>query len=310
MKNFLQFSKVLLIAFLTLFAVSCSQDNDIYINTGTTPQNPAQGLNFGKLTGTFTVENMQTKTAKSVNRASLNAWISGINVKATSLESSYIFSDLINIDETNTAGNNYQFDKIVVGNNLLEFVTTCNTVQKLNCSTFPTSTVPMDFLNSKIVLNPFAIYNSSFNFNVLPNVSNIIPTVNLSTQNGRIINTFTLLPELALGGYYAKLNISIAGTPQPEIKIDSINNAFIYWSDATATAGQTAVIKTTLYKSNGEIYSKMNDIINTVTASASIHTNYTILDNSVMNKQTTVLFNGQFWDNTKPNNIDSTVDNN
>ncbi len=297
MKTLKQQTNLFLTLITILLFASCSNDDESI---------PASNQQFANVGLSFNQDN-PSQTAKTVNRGTIYAWINSINVKATN--GSYSTQTLFDLVNTGGESNSFVIDNVLLGNNTFVATTTTNTPQKLEVSTFPTSIATMTKLTELNNLSPYATYSGNITSDISVNNANALPTINLTTQQGRTIGIFALSQDLINNNYYAKINVTIDGIKQPEQIANKDNNVSLYWSDANSTNNKEIKIDIIVFDNKNVQYSIMKQISNLVTASSSNNTIYTIKDSSITvnSASTTSKFSFQVW-NTNNSNIDTAID--
>lgn len=287
-------TKIFILLAIALF-VSCSTDTENEPITATTTQQFAKvGMNFNP--------ESQNTTGKTVNRGSVYAWINSIKVKATN--GTYSKETIFDLVNSGAETNDFILDNVLVGSNTFDVTTTTKSIPKIELSTFPTTISPTDKLSELNSLNPYAVYSGTLTADIALTNNNLSP-INLTTQNGRVINIFVLSDDLRNNGYYAKIKSNPLDPTQ--YIADKNNNVALYWSSDFNGYNEVKV-DIVLYDRNNVQLPNTQQIVTKIIASSSNNIIYTISDSSLHynSVSTTAKFSVQTW-NTSNSNIDTSI---
>jgi hypothetical protein len=227
--------KILLFIVVLIAIPSCSIEED------TNPQTTS-------VTATTGNEFNATTTGKDVQRGSLFAWISEMQIVATH-ESGYVCTNDYTLVTNGTAGAGSQFvmDNVHIGNNTFTASSKTTEIERLETTQVSRSepfTTTMANLNSR---NPYALYTSTapVNFTIAQDLAQEV-NIPLKTDNSRFIALFKNddINGPSNSGNVVTITCYVDGVPfGPTATCDKFKNATFYWSDRNSIAGKSIYFK-------------------------------------------------------------------
>lgn len=230
--------KTLAVFALLITITSCSIDDD------TTPQTTSVVISTGN-------EFAVSTTGTNVQRGSLFAWISEIQIKATH-QSGYISTTDFTLVDNGTSGAGTQFimDDVQIGDNTFTASSKTNEPERLetaqflrpNGATNPSSSAINNQFNTLKNRNPYAIYTNTnpVNLTITQGIAKEV-TIPMSTENSRIIAVFATDDITGNNsGNVVTITCYVNGVSfGPPATCDAFMNATFYWSDRNSTAGKS-----------------------------------------------------------------------
>jgi hypothetical protein len=234
--------KVLLIIVLLITLSSCSIEDDINMETTTV------AISAGN-------EFIASTTGKNVQRGSMFAWISEMQIKATRT-SGYVSTTDFTLVANGTSGAGTQFimDNVQIGNNTFTASSKTNEPERLETTQFarpsgatsPTNTVIMNQFNTLKNRNPYAVYTSTnpVTATIVEGIATEI-TIPMKTENSRIIAVFATDD---INGNNTSNVVTITCYVNgvsfgPPATCTNSMNATYYWSDRNSIAGKSISFK-------------------------------------------------------------------
>lgn len=230
--------KAVLIFVLLILMPSCAAEDDF------TPQTTSVTISTGNK---FSI----STTSKDVQRGSIFAWISEIQVKATHTTGYTSTTDYVLVDNgTPEAATKFIMDDVLIGDNTFTACTQTNEPERLettqfsrpNGATSPNNTVILnqfDTLNSR---NPYAVYTSTNPVNsTIDQAFSKEINIPMKTENSRIIAVFAT-DDIKAGNSDNMVTITcyVDGVSfGPPAICDANKNATFYWSDRNSIAGKS-----------------------------------------------------------------------
>jgi hypothetical protein len=222
--------KILLIIALFIAISSCSIEDDI--NTETTSVAVSAGGEFSTAT-----------TGKNVQRGTLFAWISEMQIKATH-SSGYISTTDFTLVANGTTGVGTQFimDGVMIGSNTFTAVSKTTEPERLQTAQVSRSELFTTTMTNLKTRNPYALYTSTnpVNYTI---VSGIAQNVNIpmKTDNSRYIALFTTED---IGGSNSANVVTITCYVDgvsfgPTATCNKDKNATFYWSDRNSIVNKS-----------------------------------------------------------------------
>lgn len=276
---------------IALSITSCSTDEQ----TGNKPETTSVSLNV----------ETTSKTSKNVNRGSIYAWVKSISVTAQSTVWNYSKSETFDLVQSG-GENSFKIDDVAVGNNNFTASTITDSQQlyqvssltpQVNTTSLATATSAITTMKN---INPYAVYNGTKNgANILNNTINNV-SIDMTTQNGRIITAFILDDDAELrANTYAIVTITTdAGTSTLTTAQIKNNVATFEWSNDKSTSGKTVTYTVKLYDDTApNKVLKEYTITRAIIASTSYSCIYIIDRDRVINsKEDTLNFVFQKWE--------------
>lgn len=230
--------KALLIIVLLITLSSCSIEDD------TIPQTTEVTIVAGN-------EFITSTTGKNVQRGSMFAWISEIQIKATHT-SGYTSTTNFTLVDNGTAGASGQFimDNVEIGNNTFTASSKTNEPERLETTQFPrpsgatspTNTVILNQFNILNNRNPYAVYTNKnpVNSTIAEGIAQEV-TIPMKTDNSRIIAVFATDD---INGSNSTNVVTITCYVNgvsfgPPATCNASMNATYYWSDRNSIAGKS-----------------------------------------------------------------------
>jgi hypothetical protein len=227
--------KILMIIVLLIAMSSCSIEDDI--NMETTSVAVSAGNEFSVST-----------TGKNIQRGTLFAWISEMQIKATHTASGYISTTDFTLvaNGTSGAGTKFIMDNVMIGSNT--FTASSKTTEPERLETAQvlktvSNATAISNLNSR---NPYALYTSiaPVNYTITQGTAQNV-NIPMKTDNSRLIALFN--SENVNTVYLGKtVNITcyVNGAAfGPAAICDKDKNATFYWSDRNSVAGKSIYFK-------------------------------------------------------------------
>jgi hypothetical protein len=230
--------KLVLIVALLIAISSCSTEDDMV------PKNITVAISTNN-------EFMASTTNKNVQRGSMYAWISEMQIKATH-ESGYVTITDFTLVNNGTPGSDTKFmmDNVQLGKNTFTASSKTKEPERLettqfsrpNGGTSPTNTVIINQFNTLNSRNPYAIYTS-----VNPVTSTIVEgiaqgvNIPLKTDNSRIIAVFATDDVKGSNtDNVVTITCYVNGASfGPPATCNGTLNAAYYWSDRNSIAGKS-----------------------------------------------------------------------
>jgi hypothetical protein len=294
--------------FLTLIALSltsCTSDD-------------AQNTDAASIEKTSVVATIATPTnnttSKNVNRGSIFAWVSSINVTATSTAWLYNTSETFNLVASG-GDSAFTIDNVALGANNFTATTTTNTTPVLafNVVTTGTATALKTALTAH---NPYALYTGATSKNISATTLNTID-LQMNTIYGRVISIFEFENDAQLrANTKATITATVSGTGITTTTLTSplFSNTDLVsfeWSNASSLVGKQVNYVITIYdKANPSVVVATYPVVlpTVIKASTSISCIYQINRDKVINDSPDeVRFTWQAWVNEE---CETTYDNN
>jgi hypothetical protein len=231
--------KVLLIIVLLIAIPSCSnEDDETFIKTTTVAISTDNEI-------------IASTTGKNVQRGSMFAWISEMQIEATH-SSGYVSTNDFTLVNNGTAGAGTRFimDKVEIGNNTFSASSKTNEPERLeatqfprpNGATSPTNSVIINQFNTLNNRNPYAVYTSTnpVNSTIAEGIAQEI-NIPMKTENSRIIAVFAS-DDIKAGNSDNVVTITcyVNGVSfGPTATCNGSMNAAYYWSDRNSIAGKS-----------------------------------------------------------------------
>jgi hypothetical protein len=263
--------KILLIIVLLIAIPSCSIEDDI------TPQTTSVGISTAN-------EFAVSTTDKNVQRGSLFAWISEMQIKATH-SSGYVSTTDFTLVANGTAGAGTKFimDQVIIGDNTFTATSKTNEPERLETAQVPRSeafTTTMSNLNAR---NPYAVYTNTapVNFTIIQDAAQNV-NIPMKTDNSRFIAIFNTED---INGNNSENVVTITcyvnGVPfGPTATCDKYKNATFYWSDRNSIAGKSIYFKIVNNdRGNLDTYTTTTKVL---LASNTVKIKYTIKDRALV----------------------------
>lgn len=301
MKKFATNAGLLFTALAAICLTSCTPKDDF---DAVKPKAEVTGK--ASVTVALTSEGDASTTGKQVNRGSLHAWISEIDVTTKSNDFNYapfmtpfiLTNDAIGTTNANgLVEGTYNLDGVALGSNDFTVVTKTGTPQILSFES--TIMAPQARIDLMKVKNPYAIYNASIlGFNVIAG-ANTLPSTELKTQHGRLVGVFTLSQTLKDLGVTAKVSVApsiLVNVPTSVITVGIANNASFYLSNAASTDAKIVSFTVELLDIHGTVFKTLAATM-TVKASTSVNTIFTINQSNITSNTAMDVFTAQPWDN-------------
>jgi hypothetical protein len=290
----------LFLSLVVLSLTSCTSDDAQNTDTATTAYT---GPKTSVVASIDTPVNSNT-TAKNVNRGNIFAWVSSINLTATS--TAWLYNTSENFTLVGTGGDSaFTIDNVALGANKFTATTTTNTtpVQAFTLVTTGTSSALKTATSAH---NPYALYSGETNTNILSTALNVV-TLAMTTPNGRVISVFEFDNDAQLrANTKATITATITGPGAGNTTLTSplftnTDLVLFEWSDATSLAGKQVTYTIKLYdKANPSVLITSYNVVNptTVKGSTSISCTYQINRDKVINDAPDeVRFTWQPWVN-------------
>jgi hypothetical protein len=222
--------KVLSIIVLLITLSSCSIEDDINMDTTTV------AISAGN-------EFIVSTTGKNVQRGSMFAWISEMQIKATHTSGYVSTTDFTLVPNgTSGAGNKFLMDNVMIGNNTFTASSKTTEPERLETAQVSRSeafTTTMSALNSR---NPYALYTSTapVNFTIVQDAAQNV-NIPMKTANSRFIALFNL-DDFSLNSYTVTCYVNGVRLG-PTATCTWFRNATFYWSDSNSIAGKSIYFK-------------------------------------------------------------------
>jgi hypothetical protein len=232
--------KILLIIVLLVAIPSCSIEDE------TMPQTTSVAISTGE-------EFNSNTTEKNVQRGTLFAWISEMQIKATH-QSGYVSTTDFTLVANGTSGASTKFtmDNVLTGNNTFTAsskttvtgtLETAQFTRPSGTTTSPTNSTIVGQFNTLKARNPYALYTSTNPVNatiVLGTAQNVV--IPMKTDNSRIITMFTTDENSSTNTVTITcyVNGAVFG---PSATCNRTKNATFYWSDKDCLAGKSVVFR-------------------------------------------------------------------
>lgn len=259
--------KIVLIIVLLIAISSCSIEDDISIETTSIAVSTGNGFSTAT-------------TGKNVQRGSLFAWISEMQIKATH-SSGHISTTSFTLVPNGTTGVGTQFimDDVLIGNNTFTATSKTAEPERLETSQVTRSeyfSTTMTNLNAR---NPYALYASTgpVNYTIVAGLAQNV-NIPLKTDNGRFIALFTT-EDIGGGnsGNVVTITCYVNGAAfGPTATCNKDKNATFYWSDRNSIANKSIYFRIVNNdKGNLDTYVTTTKVLK---ASNTIKIRYTIKD--------------------------------
>jgi hypothetical protein len=226
--------KILMIIVLLIAISSCSIEDDMNIETTSVAVSTENEFNV-------------STTGKNVQRGSIFAWISEMQIKATH-ESGYVSTTDFTLVANGTAGASTKFimDNVMIGKNTFTASSKTTEPERLETAQIlktVSNTTAINNLNSR---NPYALYTSTapVNFTISQGIAQNI-NIPMKTDNSRLIALFNSENfSTVYGGKTVNITCYVNGLPfGPTAICDKDKNATFYWSDRNSVAGKSISFK-------------------------------------------------------------------
>jgi hypothetical protein len=256
--------KVLLIIVLLIAIPSCSTEDD-------TPS-----LETTTVAISTDNEFIASTTGKNVQRGSLFAWISEMQIKATHTNG-YVSTTNFTLvaNGTSGAGTKFIMDDVMIGNNTFTASSKTTEPERLETSQVYRTEAFTTTMSNLSTRNPYALYISKapVNFNItLGSAQNV--NIPMKTDNSRFIALFNI-DDLNLNTYTVTCYVNGVKFG-PTTTCTWLRNTTFYWSDSSSTAGKSIYFKIV---SGNETYTTAPKVL---IASNTAKMRYTISDNSLV----------------------------
>jgi hypothetical protein len=255
--------KILLIIVILIAIPSCSVEDDI------NPQTTTVAISAGN-------EFITSTTGKNVQRGSMFAWISEMQIKATHTSGYVSTTDFTLVaNGTSGAGNKFIMDNVMIGNNTFTASSKTTEPERLETAQVSRSeafTTTMSALNSR---NPYALYTSTapVNFTIIQDAAQNV-NIPMRTVNSRFIALFNI-DDFNLNSYTVTCYVNGVKFG-PTTTCNWFRNANFYWSDSNSIAGKSIYFK--IVGGNDTFTTASKVLI----ASNTAKIRYTIKDNSLI----------------------------
>ncbi len=278
-----------ILALVAVMFASCTNDDAV--------KNDTASIEKTSLVANIATPTPTSTTAKFVNRGSIFAWVSSINVTATSTAWNYSTSTLFDLVASGgeTA---FKIDDVALGANTINATTTTNTVPVCAFSA-PSSTTTSSALKTALTQhNPYALYAGQTNATISSAVLNTV-NLNMQTTHGRVISVFEFDTDTQLrANTQATITANVDGTIITSSYFSGNEVISFEWSNANATVGKTVTYTINVYdKANPATLIVSYPIIPVaIKASTSISCTYQINRDKVINDTPeTLTFTWQAW---------------
>ena len=271
--------KFLLIIVLLVTISSCSIEEE------SIPQTTSVSIYAGD-------EFNNTTTGKNVQRGTLFAWISEMQIRATH-QSGYVSTTDFTLVANGTAGASTQFtmDNVHIGNNTFTASSKTNVAEKLESAQFtrptgtttsPTNSTIVGQFNTLKARNPYAVYTSTNPVNVTiiqGTAQNVV--IPMKTDNSRIITMFTTDENSTKNTVTITCYVNgvLFG---PTATCNNTKNATFYWSNQDCLAGKSIFFKIVNKDNNNVILETYNTPPITIRASNTLKMLYTVNKNKTV----------------------------
>lgn len=271
MKNLLS---AMLVLILTLGAISCSTESNELVPTTTkvvaiVSQAPT------------TQSDVQ---AKDVNRGSIYAWVSEVDMSFSHIISGYNVSENFTL-VTSGGDANFTVDNVQLGVNDISATTNTGSDELLTTELIVNGKSQITTkLNQYKALNPYVLYQSDPLQQNIVTGTNVV-NLNLKTQNGRRLSSIRWADNAIFktAGYAKVSVISSGGVESTKYTIKDDDTVFNYWSNSDAVVGNSITIKAEIY-SNADVLVTTYTRDITIQASTSITCSYIITDDELFEK--------------------------
>lgn len=271
MKNLLS---AMLVLILTLGAISCSTESNELVPTTTkvvaiVSQAPT------------TQSDVQ---AKNVNRGSIYAWVSEVDMSFSHIISGYNVSENFTL-VTSGGDANFTVDNVQLGVNDISATTNTGSDELLTTELIVNGKSQITTkLNQYKALNPYVLYQSDPLQQNIVTGTNVV-NLNLKTQNGRRLSSIRWADNAIFktAGYAKVSVISSGGVESTKYTIKDDDTVFNYWSNSDAVVGNSITIKAEIY-SNADVLVTTYTRDITIQASTSITCSYIITDDELFEK--------------------------
>lgn len=265
--------KKLLVLLLGLF-VSCSQETNIY-------------MDGDKVDVLLNPKTKSTTSSKGVDRGDIYVWVKDINVSVTEQATGIVLNEVFTL--TDNAGDVSEFvvSDVPVGTNVFNAVTTTNG-ESLNTHYV---TGNNSDLSIYVDMNPYAIYSSGDESMFVSNDSSNELTLDMTTQNGRLISHF----QLEKNGYSVTVKTFTDGVLTNTTTILNNETVTSYLSNNNSLDGLTRQHILTITRPNSSEVLNTYIIDEEVSASVSKSNTYIINEDEVLTSSSSLSFVWQSW---------------
>lgn len=261
--------KLVVLVTLLLGVISCSKETNEIVPTGKVVAIVSQA------------KPVNTVAAKNVNRGSIYAWVSEVDMSFTNTISGYEVNE--NFTLVNSGGdNNFTVEGVQLGTNDILARTKTDSEELLLTEMIING---KSQINSKLESykrkNPYVTYQSEPLTQDIVEGTNVV-NLNLKTKHGRRLSSIRWANNAHFkDNGYAKVSvISSDGVESNQFTITGDDTVFNYWSDRDARVGNKITLKAEVYSKNDVYITTFTREI-TITASTSITCSYIITDDEL-----------------------------
>lgn len=256
--------KVLLIIVLLIAIPSCSnEDDETFIETTTVAISTDNEI-------------LASTTGKNVQRGSMFAWISEIQIIATHTSGYVSTTDFTLVNNgTSGAGTKFIMDNVMIGNNTFTATSKTTEPERLETSQVYRNEAFATTISNLNARNPYALYvnKNPVNLNItLGTAQNV--NIPLKTDNSRFIALFNI-DDFNLNTYTVTCYVNGAKFG-PTTTCTWLRNATFYWSNSNSIAGKSIYFKIV---SGSDTYTTASKVL---IASNTAKMRYTIVNNSLV----------------------------
>tara|TARA_R110002124_G_C8803223_1_gene502584 strand:- start:57 stop:878 length:822 start_codon:yes stop_codon:yes gene_type:complete len=262
-----------LVVLVGIFA-SCSQETNIYLD--------------GKKMDVLLNPKTAPKTvSKGVDRGDIYVWVKDINVEVTELATGVTLNEVFTL--TDNAGDVSEFiiEDVPVGTNVFNATTTTNGAS-INSHYIDVKNADLSIY---VAMNPYAVYESTDVSSFISEDSLNAVTLDMTTQNGRLISNF----QLSKNGYAITVVTTTDGVLTSTSTISNNESVTAYLSNNNALGGVLRQHTVTIHRPNNSEVLNTYVINETVIESTSISNYYEVGINEVMVKSSSLTFTWQVW---------------
>jgi|TARA_R110000744_G_scaffold85843_1_gene167759 hypothetical protein len=272
--------KVFLVFVAMLVFASCSQDVTVVCDDVQT-------------TNVELRMNPTTTASRDVNRGTVPVWVENIQVTVESPSTdSSVFKEYVLVDD-NSGDDSFLIEDIPLGLNNFNASTTSNVTSDHSSSTLRKNQDSDDVIAENVSLNPYVLYDgSNLGYNVT--LDDNLVNIPMTTEYGRRISIFKLEPSLE-HDYYFSVKTTHNGDVIGDKEVKNGKKVLVYWSGSSSVAGEFQTHIISVYSKNTDILIKEYEVIETIEASTSISSKFTIYADDLINSEQGLDFVWQDW---------------